>query len=200
MNQFKYLRQSVTLSGLGSPTFQNALMAVNEIYGHFDRQFSEDVLEPWSCSPIDNDNFPCISLSNRYLTPASEAHGLEAVPFHKGVDPKGILQSMAKGDGLMTHVHTEDNQVQYFAMKKDIEGNTKSVKHFSRKFTTNFVLTTQIHRLQAANVPYRRHHTGASLLCCNPYKGWETKDVERLSFSSFGRWEAECGMRYLNEN
>ena len=103
-------------------------MAANEIYGHFDRQFSEGILDSWNRSPVDDNDFPCINLSNRYLTPANEAHGLEAVPFHKGVDPKGILQSMTKGDGSTTHIHTEDNQVQYFTMKRDREGNTKSVK------------------------------------------------------------------------
>lgn len=104
-------------------------MAANEIYGHFDRQFTEGILDSWDRSPVDDNDFPCISLSNRYLTPANEAHGLEATPFHKGVDPKGILQNMAKGDGLTTHVHTEDNQVQYFSTKKDTEGNTKSVRY-----------------------------------------------------------------------
>jgi hypothetical protein len=104
-------------------------MAANEIYGHFDRQFSEGILDSWDHSPVDDNDFPCINLSNRYLTPTNEAHGLEAIPFHKGVDPRGILQSMAKGDGLTTHIHTEDNQVQYFRMKRDADGNIKLVKH-----------------------------------------------------------------------
>ena len=103
-------------------------MAANEIYGLFDRQFSEGILDSWDRSPVDDNIFPCINLSNRYLTPANEAHGLEAIPFHKGVDPRGILQNMAKGDGLTTHVHTEDNQVQYFSTKRDTEGNMRSVK------------------------------------------------------------------------
>jgi hypothetical protein len=127
VNRYKFLRQTVTLSGLGSPTFKNALMAANEIFGRFDRQFSEGILDSWDSSPVDDNEFPCLNLSNRYLTPANEAHGLEAIPFHKGVDPRGILQNMAKGDGSTTHVHTEDNQVQYFSMKRDAEGNIKSV-------------------------------------------------------------------------
>ena len=127
MNRYKFLRQAVTLSGLGSPTFKNALMAANEIFGRFDRQFSEGILDSWDSSPVDDNEFPCLNLSHRYLTPANEAHGLEAIPFHKGVDPRGILQNMAKGDGSTTHVHTEDNQVQYFSMKRDAEGSIKSV-------------------------------------------------------------------------
>ena len=104
-------------------------MAANEIYRNFDRQFSEGILESWDSSPVDDNMFPCLTLSNRYLTPMSEAHGLEAVPFHKGVDPKGILQDMVKGDGSTTHIHTEDNQVQYFSTRRDAEGSVKSVNH-----------------------------------------------------------------------
>ena len=101
---------------------------MNEIYGHFDRQFSEGVLDSWVRSPVDDDSdFPCLNLSNRYFTPAKEAHGLEATPFPKGVDPRGILEGMARGDGLTTHIHTEDNLVQYFSTKRDAEGNKKSV-------------------------------------------------------------------------
>ena len=105
-------------------------MAVSEIYGHFDRQFSEGTLDSWDCSPVDDNDFPCMNLLNCYLTPANEAHGLEAIPFHKGIDPRGILQNMAKGDGQIMHVHTEDNQVQHFSTKRDTEGGMKSVKHF----------------------------------------------------------------------
>ena len=105
------------------------MKAANEIYGQFDRQFSEGILESWASSPADVNNFPCLNLSNRYLTPANEAHGLEAVPFLKGVDPRGILENMMKGDGSITYVQTEDNQVQYFSRKIDMGGNLKSVKH-----------------------------------------------------------------------
>jgi hypothetical protein len=128
-NRYKFLRQAITLSGLGTPTFKNALMAASEIYGHFDRQFLEGILDSWASSPVDDNECPCLTMSNRYFTPSNEAHGLEAVPFHKGVDPRGILQNMAKGDGLTTHIHTEDNQVQYFSTKRDAEGKTKSVNH-----------------------------------------------------------------------
>ena len=154
MNRYKFLRQAITLSGLGSATFQNALMAANEIYGHFDRQFSEGTLDSWNSSPVDDNDFHCINLSNRFFTPANEADGLEAIPFHKGVDPRGILQNMAKGDGLTTHVHTEDNQVQYFSTKKDTEGSIKSVKNIYiliKMITTDMVLNNEHPDMLLAN-------------------------------------------------
>ena len=46
-----------------------------------------------------------------WLQAGPEQHYLEETPFLKGVDPKGILQNMANGDGTVSYVHTEDNQV-----------------------------------------------------------------------------------------
>ena len=101
------------------------------VYRHFDRQFPEGILENWTPTWSTNQGFDSIDISNRYLTPLKDVSGLESIPFHKGVDPRGILQNMAKGNGSTTHVHTEDNQVQYFSTKRDAEGNVKSVNHLS---------------------------------------------------------------------
>lgn len=116
------------------------MLAGNEIYGHFDRQFSEGILDSWDCSPADGNNFPCINISNHYLTPEKEASGLEDVPFQKGVDPQGILRDMAKGDGSTTYIHTKDNVVQFFNTRKDAEGNSKSVTYIVKKTITYLVL------------------------------------------------------------
>ena len=131
MSRYKFLHQTIVLSGLGTLTFKNSLKVANEIYRIFNRQFSEGVLDLWDCSSVDDTNFPCLNLSNHYLMPANKAHGLEATPFHKGVDPRGILQDMMKGDGLTTYIHTEDNQVKYYNMKRDRGENKKSFNHLS---------------------------------------------------------------------
>jgi hypothetical protein len=100
------------------------LEAANEIYGYFDRQFSEGVLDSWTSSDEKPFGFPCIDISNRYLTPAKEAKGQE-IAFQKGVDPRGVLRGMANGDGTCSYVHTEDNQVQYFLSCRDKNGSIK---------------------------------------------------------------------------
>ena len=102
----------------------SALDAAREVYGCFDRQFSEGVLDSWSTSEEKSFGFPCLDISNRYLTPAKEAKGQE-IAFQKGVDPHGILGGMAIGDGTCSYVHTEDNQVQYFLSCRDKNGSIK---------------------------------------------------------------------------
>ena len=123
-HRFKYLRQRVVLTGLGSATFMSALEAANQVYGTFDRQFSEGILDCWSSSEEECFGFPCLDISSRYLTPAKEAKGQE-IAFQKGVDPRGILHGMAIGDGTCSYVHTEDNQVQYFSSCRDRSGSLK---------------------------------------------------------------------------
>jgi hypothetical protein len=100
------------------------LEAAREVYGCFDRQFSEGILDSWSTSEEQAFGFPCLDISNRYLTPAKEAKGQDTA-FQKGVDPRGILRGMATGDETCSYVHTEDNQVQYFVSCRDKNGSIK---------------------------------------------------------------------------
>ncbi|KAF8236125.1 hypothetical protein L208DRAFT_1253433, partial [Tricholoma matsutake] len=98
-HQYKYLHQSVTLTSLGSPTFTSALQAVKFIYDHFDCQFEEGILEPWTKNNTAEGMEESIDLSNGYLMPAAEVRGLRDIQFSPGINPKGILCGMAQGDG-----------------------------------------------------------------------------------------------------
>ena len=53
-----------------------------------------------------------IELSNRCLTPIKDAPNMQGVILGKGIDPHGILEAIIKKG---THVHGEDNRVQYYA-------------------------------------------------------------------------------------
>ena len=55
---------------------------------------------------------------------------MEDTPFHKGVNPKGILCNMVNSDRSISYVHTEDIQVQYFSMQRGTDGNRQSVHQF----------------------------------------------------------------------
>jgi hypothetical protein len=116
-DKYKYLRQSITLWGVGTPTFKNALEAAKSIHDRFDRQFAEKTLDAWT-NPDTGDQ-ACLDISNRYFTPKEEAQGLGQEKFLPGVDPRGILRDLARGDGISSYVHTEDNQVLYFTTYRD---------------------------------------------------------------------------------
>lgn len=113
--RYRYLRQSVTITGLGTDAFTDAINAGRDIHRLFDRWFPEGKLEDWV-----SDTSTCeISAANRYFTPKDEVPPGEChVAFGKQADPQGILEDMAK-EG---YVHTEDNVVQYFARKPKTGG------------------------------------------------------------------------------
>jgi hypothetical protein len=89
----------------------------------FDRQFPEGLLDGWSPTCSTDSSLDSLDISNRYLTPMRDVSGLERVPFHKGVDPRNILSDMAKN----SHIHTEDNYVEYFSTRRDSDGHQRLV-------------------------------------------------------------------------
>lgn len=117
--RYKYLRQGVTIAGLGVPRFDQAMGAASEIYGLFDRTFPEGQLESWSASDSPGpENCAGLSASNRYMTPRKDVPDAQHIPFPASVDPKGILESMSNSD----YVHTEENEVLYFSSRLDDAG------------------------------------------------------------------------------
>ena len=127
VSRYKYLCQSKTLTGHGCPAFTSALQGVKEIHDQFERQFPEGTLEARTEDSLGDAYMESIDLSNRYLTPASEAGGLNSVLFQPGVDPKGILQCMARGDRTCAYIHMEENQVQYYTAHRDGTGHRRCI-------------------------------------------------------------------------
>jgi len=121
-HRYKYLRQAVTLTGLGSPTFSNACTVAQGIHSRFDREFPEGALQPWSTSKGEMDT---LDLSNRYFTPVSEATGQEGDEYQPGVDPKGVLRSMERHGGTQVYIHADDNVVRYYTTCTEDSGNKK---------------------------------------------------------------------------
>ncbi|KAF9456305.1 hypothetical protein BDZ94DRAFT_1241627, partial [Collybia nuda] len=115
---YQFLKQGVTITGEGTPTFNDSIRAATEIYGFFDRCFPEGTMESWSCADELSNERDAIHASNRYLTPKMEASRAKHQAFGKSVDPKGILESMTK-EG---YIHTEDNVVQYSRRRVQPDG------------------------------------------------------------------------------
>lgn len=116
--RYKYIKQTVTIDGLDTPGFREAMRSMAAIHGLFDRCFPEGKLEGLPQTGEQEETSTRFSISNRYFTSKDEASpGAKHIPFGKLVDPNGTLEGMAK-DGYW---HTEDNKVDYFKRKGNEE-------------------------------------------------------------------------------
>ncbi|KAF8340895.1 hypothetical protein F5887DRAFT_1076842 [Amanita rubescens] len=108
-NRIRFLRQSVTLTGFGTPTFEHGIKSLMEVHALFGRYLPENKLG--ECTAIDkcNNKFLGIHLSNRYFTTLHDAPDAPHIPFAEGIDPYGYLADLAKGP----YFHSEQNVVKY---------------------------------------------------------------------------------------
>jgi hypothetical protein len=98
-------------------------MAVNEIYGMFDRAFTDGALGPWNLTECHG---PSIEASNHYFTPVRQGSALTSAPFQENVDPCGVLAKMEASPGARC-VHTEDNEVEYCRAFREANGRYRYV-------------------------------------------------------------------------
>ena len=117
-NRRLYLRQSMMLTGLSSPKFNDAIQSIHAIEDIYRRQAVEGNMEAWI--PSSFQGHPSIDVSNRYFTPRQHALQDRHISFSQAVDPDNIL-SEAMGEEF---VHTEDNEVEYYEARKEA-GRTK---------------------------------------------------------------------------
>ena len=116
--QRPFLRQSVSLSGLGSQSFSSAIEAIQEIHQMFGRTFAAGTLEQWT--PNEFEGTQAIDVANRYFTPRHQATQDQITPFSPLVDPDSVLTTAMECDG--TYTHTIDNEVDYYELMNDSKG------------------------------------------------------------------------------
>ena len=108
-NRVKFLRQSVTLTGFGTETFEKGIKALNEVHALFDRHIPENKLG--ECTIIDKcDEHLGIHLTNRYFTSRRESPTEPHIPFASDVDPMGYLANLVGG----TYFQSEQNIVKHY--------------------------------------------------------------------------------------
>ena len=107
------VKQSVVLTGLGSEMFDKNAKAIIEIRSRFAAHLPDGVLETWK--PLLDEDFICIELSNRYLTPDRLSHSYDSVPFDASIDPFGLLRDKEGGR------RTEDNVVLYYERVRQLD-------------------------------------------------------------------------------
>ena len=116
-----HLHQDIKLTGLNTKTFGHAIDSIVFIHTIFSCQFKEGLWETWQPSAFGGSW--AIDMSNRYFT--SRQHDTQAVsiPFHKDVDPEGILLEIIGAD----LIHCEENLVLYYEFfASDREQNERS--------------------------------------------------------------------------
>ena len=106
-NIAKYLRQSVTITGLNVPNFTKAIENLVAIQNMFARHVKNEDLDLWQ--PTTYNEHPSIELSNRYFTYRIDDPHSPSIPLGPDVDPTGRLAALAGGNLF----HSEDNVVLY---------------------------------------------------------------------------------------
>ena len=119
----RYLRQSVRLTGLSTPSFQTCVNNIQYIHAAFGRLVPDGGLEPFE--PPTFLNHPCMDVATRYYTSRREDPTGTAIPFLSEVDPNGALQAMVTDD----HFHGIDNQVLYFTLTDQIRNQKGELAH-----------------------------------------------------------------------
>ena len=109
--------QSVTLTGLSSTKFNDAVASIRAIEDMFQQLIATGRMDEWV--PSNFKGHTTIDLNNRYFTSAHDTPQQdEQIPFSIAVDPDHLL-SMAMGNDF---IHTEDNEVEYYEAHRNTQG------------------------------------------------------------------------------
>ncbi|KAF8327492.1 hypothetical protein F5887DRAFT_1077138 [Amanita rubescens] len=139
-NKAKYLRQGVSLTGLGTPTFDAALSGILDVYSLFSRHVPRDKLKPCSCIDAYGE-FTSIESSNRYFTSIKDCGLTEKhITFSSEIDPYGILTSFENS----SYIHSDNNIVEYFERTILDDGEKKYMKISPVRFQIGDIVEVQM--------------------------------------------------------
>lgn len=116
----KYVRQSVTLTGFGGATFDDALEGIVAVQAKLSKSMGQDQLLPWT--PGKYDDSSTISASCRYFT-SNQGHADDSVPIDATIDPYRLMAAVDKNK----FKYTKDNVVGYY--KRSVIENERGLKN-----------------------------------------------------------------------
>ena len=112
------MRQSVSVTGLQSSTFEKIIHTIAEIHAVFGRTVGAEILE--ECQMITSyKEMSALEVSNRYFTPRKDIAEGDELTLSVDIDPYGHLANAA-GTALC---HTEENAVLYFERQGSNDDN-----------------------------------------------------------------------------
>jgi len=121
-----YIRQYIAITGLGLPEFNDMLTGLARVHKYFEDVLHSKKLEP--LEPFVLNGHLSLACHTRYFTLRRLCRSEVPRAFGLGVDPHGDLARIG-GD---SHIHTEDNIVQYLTEKQDNGTSGKCARfHFN---------------------------------------------------------------------
>ncbi|KDQ31985.1 hypothetical protein PLEOSDRAFT_1013960, partial [Pleurotus ostreatus PC15] len=114
--QLAHARQSITITGLGSKSFDNIVQNCRHMYTMFIPEFISKYRDAGNGGAIES---PALTASSCFFTPVKQASGFNVVSINPELDPHGIL---GKVDATKW-VHTEDNKVGYYIQTSHADQN-----------------------------------------------------------------------------
>ncbi|KAL0578045.1 hypothetical protein V5O48_003950 [Marasmius crinis-equi] len=136
----RYLAQSVTLSGLGLPYFEDGANAVMQIDARLGQRAGYEQMDTCSAVKPGENREDTLTASNRYFTAKHYAENLETLPLPRSIDPRGHLQRSA---GKM-YVYTQENVVQYERRIVYSDGNERYEPIEPQEIMTGCIVDLQL--------------------------------------------------------
>ncbi|TFK60824.1 hypothetical protein BDN72DRAFT_778922 [Pluteus cervinus] len=133
------LQQSVTLTGLGTESFESSIEALIKIHNVLSHEFPEGKLTAWQPATTGWTSGRGLTLTNRYFTNRSEGSGMQNVPFSTDVDPKGVLTKMLNNK----LIHTKENEVKHYTRYSDLGNNFRYLKSKPQFFRVGDIVEIQ---------------------------------------------------------
>ncbi|KAH6874666.1 hypothetical protein BKA70DRAFT_1449332 [Coprinopsis sp. MPI-PUGE-AT-0042] len=171
----RFIRQNVKITGFGEAQFTKALTELEAVHLKMSNCFPDGRMEDFQPSMFGN-HF-AIEANTRYFNHRNTVSAdVQPVDFLDGVDPEGSLYRLMGED----YVHTQDNQVDYFQVHVDAEGNKRHVKEYTSQRQRQ--LTTKCRYIRVSPSIFRIGDIVEAALAfvCVPLKNSRTKAVVTL--------------------
>ena len=110
IKQCSHLRQAVSITGLGSPAFDDIVPTIEKIFFMFMHDLPLDTIDYWK--PHQFREHDAISTQTRLFTSRTQVINVDPIPFDALVDSNENLTRLARLSGAR-FIHTSDNEVEY---------------------------------------------------------------------------------------
>ncbi|KAF8701059.1 hypothetical protein AX14_000592 [Amanita brunnescens Koide BX004] len=135
----RFLRQAVSLTGLGTATFDLGMQGVLDVYAMFSSHVPRESLK--TCENCNTyGEHTSIDISNRYFTSVRNAINERSVSFSKDEDPLGLLARLESPN----YIHCESNVVEYFERVTKSSGDLRYQKISPVRFSVGDIVEAQL--------------------------------------------------------